>query len=234
MKHVLKISFATAVVAVGLFGAREARAQGNQENPGIVPPKARLQGLSYSQWQARWEKWVDSLPASTHPFNPGGSVLQGQTGNVWFLTGTGSFTPEVRDITIPTGKFLLFPILAVECSTVESPPFHGDNEAELRAGTKFFMDRGTGLSAEIDGVPVNNVGAYRRQSTVVSFTLPDDNIFGVPAGTSGHSVDDGVFLMVKPLSVGSHTIHFYGVFDLTDIFGITLTQDTTSNITVAP
>lgn len=233
MRHLnMKAGFAVVLFcAMGLWVPMAASAQAN---PHIVPPSNRYRGHTYPQWQTRWELWVDSLPATNHPFNPGGNVLQGQTGDVWFLTGTGSFTPEVRDITIPPGKALFFPILSVECSTVEAPPFHGDNEAELRAGTKFFMDRGEDLAAEIDGVPVHNVPAYRHQSTVVSFTLPDDNIFGVPAGTSGKSVDDGVFLMLEPLAVGHHTIHFYGVFALMDIFGVDLVQDTTYNITVSP
>jgi hypothetical protein len=31
-----------------------------------------------------------------------------------------------------------------------------------------------------------------------------------PAGTTSPSVSDGYFLMLAPLSVGSHTIHFKG------------------------
>src|SRR5689334_16981503 len=101
---------------VSAAGQLAALGQGNQENPGIVPPKAKFEGRTYSQWQARFEVWVDSIPAASSPLNPGGDVLQGQSGDVWFLTGTGSFTPEVRDVTIPAGKALFFPILVAECS----------------------------------------------------------------------------------------------------------------------
>jgi hypothetical protein len=232
--------FCTACVIVvvatvfGFSGQLAIQAQGNLENPGVVSPKAKFEGKSYSQWQRSYEEWIDSIPASVTPLNPGGDALQNQVGNVWFLSGTGSFTPEVRDIAIPAGTALFFPILAAECSTVEGPPFHGDSEAELRACAKFLMDHAVSMSATIDGVLVHNLAAYRRQSAVTSFTLPDDNIFGVPGGTSGHSVDDGVFLLVKPLPVGSHTIHFEGVFDVTDLFGIVLVQDTTYNIAVTP
>jgi hypothetical protein len=39
-----------------------------------------------------------------------------------------------------------------------------------------------------------------------------DNILGLPGVTSGSSVSDGYFVMLKPLSPGSHVIHFKGYF----------------------
>ncbi len=42
-------------------------------------------------------------------------------------------------------------------------------------------------------------------------TMPDDNPFatyGLPGGTYGPCVADGIYLMVAPLSAGQHTIHF--------------------------
>jgi len=59
-------------------------------------------------------------------------------------------------------------------------------------------------------------------------TFPENNIWGIPAGTYGPTVDDGVYLMLAPLSAGAHTIHFTvaapdGTFSL----------DVTYNLTVA-
>jgi hypothetical protein len=35
--------------------------------------------------------------------------------------------------TIPGAAHVFFPIITVECSVAEPPPFHGENEAERRA-----------------------------------------------------------------------------------------------------
>ena len=38
--------------------------------------------------------------------------------------------------------------------------------------------------------------------------VPADNIVGAPAGTTSDAVDAGYYLLLTPLTVGSHTIHF--------------------------
>jgi hypothetical protein len=55
-----------------------------------------------------------------------------------------------------------------------------------------------------------------------------------PAGSTSPSVSDGYFVMLKPLSVGQHTIHFGGTADLTPLGGPLFIQDITYNITVSP
>ena len=168
------------------------------------------------------------LAASTNnPILPGGNVLQGQSGHVWFLAGV--FGNEERSITIPAGTALFFPVAGTECSTAEPPPFHGDNEAELRACAQGFIDTAVGLAAEIDGVPVQNLSEYRHQSPLFTFgPLVADNILGLPSGTTAQSVDDGIYLLLAPLPVGAHTIHFTATFVGAG------TIDTTYNVTVAP
>jgi len=87
----------------------------------------------------------------------------------------------------------------------------------------------------IDGVPLNNLDAYRVESPLFEFgPLPENNLFEVfgldaPAGTTSPSVDAGVYLLLAPLSVGRHVVHFGGTFDE---FGFSI--DTTYNITVVP
>ena len=46
-------------------------------------------------------------------------------------------------------------------------------------------------------------------------SLPEDNVFGapcgvpVPAGIYSPAVDDGFYVLLKPLSLGRHTLHFH-------------------------
>jgi hypothetical protein len=220
----LSVFFMAGVLVVSPIAAS---AKSNAGNPGIIPPGAKYHGLSYGEWQAKWWQWVFSLPAANNPIIPGGDVLQGQSDHVWFLAGV--FGIEVRSITIPAGTALFLPIVNTECSTVEPPPFHGDNEAELRSCAKEFIDNTSDLAAEVDGVNVQNLAAYRHQSPLFTFgPLPEDNILGLPAGTTAQSVDDGIYLLLAPLSVGEHMIHFTGTFEVGG------TIDTTYNIIVMP
>jgi hypothetical protein len=53
---------------------------------------------------------------------------------------------------------------------------------------------------------VSDLLSYRSVTPVFDFTLPADNLLGVPAGTSGSGVSDGVFAFLAPLAVGPHTI----------------------------
>jgi hypothetical protein len=110
----------------------------------------------------------------------------------------------------------------------EPDPFHGDDEAEMRACANGHIDHTSGLIAVIDGVPVQDLAAYRVESPLFEFgPLPADNVLGVPAGTTSLAVDAGVYLMLTPLRPGSHTIHVRGTFDEFNV-----TFDTTFNITV--
>jgi hypothetical protein len=139
----------------------------------------------------------------------------GQTGNVWFLGGVFNVSGiATRDITVPTGTFLFFPIMNFEadsyfCVTLD-PPLALD---ELRhfATRAEDPDVITALSASIDGVPVADPFQYREQSPVFSVSVPSNNIAcGITPGTYGPVVDNGYYLMVPPLSPGNHTIEFAG------------------------
>ena len=168
---------------------------------------------------------------------------------MYFLGGTFTVTqpsPNVivgnatRNCTVPVGKALFFPIIDSECATVEG---NGTTQAELRACAVDLVDHTVILSAEIDGVPVQNLAAYRVQSPVFIWgPLPPNNVFqdpvNFPAGTTSPSVSDGYFLMVHPLSAGSHTIHFKGsiVFIQAegDPFDFAFSLDITYHLTIKP
>jgi hypothetical protein len=196
----------------------------------VVPPVAKVHGKSYAEWSAEWWRWALSLPADQNPFfDDGVSVngANGQSGPVWFLTGViNESGVATRTLTVPKGVMLFFPVINTEASTVEAPPFFGSNEAELRAAALSFSL--ANVVAEIDGKPVANLENFMVTSPMFEFGLPENNVLGVPAGT-GFSVSNGVYLMLTPLSVGQHVIHFGGTFADFDF-----TLDITYVITVTP
>lgn len=194
-------------------------------NPGVLPPNSHPYGATYGEWSARWWQWAFSLPMDHHPLLDTADCSAGQTGKVWFLGGSFAQATVVRTCTIPTGTALFFPVVNTEASFLEG---NGTTEQELRAVAAATMDTATNLSAQIDGRTIQALPDYRVQSPLFTIgPLPDNNLFGVAAGTTSQSVSDGVYLMLAPLSVGAHTIHFQGT-----IAGFSL--DVTYNLTVAP
>ncbi|MBI3465663.1 MAG: hypothetical protein HY000_21810 [Planctomycetes bacterium] len=205
---------AAVLLAPGMAGA-----DGN-ENPGVLPIGSTPYGMTYGEWGAAWWKAAFSIPVvdGDHPLLSGGA-FGGENRRVLFLAGVFGEETTVIELTIPAGTALFFPIINAECSVIEPDPFHGDDEEELRVCANGHIDNTSGHFAEIDGVPVNNLLAYRVESPLFEFgPLPEDNLlafFGVdaPAGATSLAVDAGVYLFVAPLSVGEHVIHFGATFD---------------------
>jgi len=217
----------------------------------VSPVQAKYRGLSYEEWSARWWQWCFSLPVDGHPLFETADSSAGQSGNVWFLGGTfiSVENPDnpvliegtaTRDVTIPPGTALFFPILNAEASTAEG---NGDTEEELRAVANDAGDHIVpgSLLCTIDGKPVRDLLDYRVESPLFVYgPLPENNIlqaFGLdaPAGSTSLAVSDGVYVMVPPLSAGKHTIHFEGVAMYTldeDGFDLIFSLDITYNITV--
>jgi hypothetical protein len=207
----LKITALVLAVLIATIPANLAAAPNS--NPRILPPNSAPHGHTYGEWSARWWQWTVSLPQDQNPsFDETGCAngANGQLGPVWFLTGVINVSGTVtRDCTVPAGKALFFPVINTECSTLEGAPFHGDNEAELRTCAKSFQLGD--LFAVIDGVAVQDLDRYLVESPLFTFTVPPNNVLGVPAGT-GQSVSHGVHLMLAPLSAGTHTIRFGGTY----------------------
>ena len=144
MKKFVTCSTALLLVAACFtaFAAGNAqKAVGNLGNPGVAPPQSMPYGKSYSEWSMAWWLYADYLPLSVNPFGHGTDGTINQSGPVWFLGGTFTGDNTVREITVPAGKALFFPVMDAECSTIEGDPFHGGNEAELRACAKGWADR---------------------------------------------------------------------------------------------
>ena len=235
------------LVAVLVVVGPASAGGGGNGNAAVFPPNARPLGLSYAEWSARHWQWEFSMPVDRHPLFDTADGGEGQSGKVWFLGGTFALTegPEgevigrvTREVTVPKGTLLFFPLVDVEASTIEG---NGTTEDELRASAEFFADfiAPASLFCEIDGRAVTNLTDYRVQSPLFTLgPLPENNIlqsFGLdaPAGATSPSVSDGVFVMVKPLAVGEHTIRFGGVIDLSPVGGPVFVQDITYHVTVS-
>ncbi|HZA06704.1 MAG TPA: cache domain-containing protein [Nitrososphaeraceae archaeon] len=175
----------------------------------VFPAESKPYGLTYGEWTAKWWQWGYSIPKNINPAydDTGKYCTQKQNGPVWFLAGTYGH-PVNRKCDIPAGKAILFPILNSECSFAEFPKLK--TLSELRICAKTIQNQVTTLNAAVDGVAIPNLQKYRILSPSFNFTLPQNNILGLPANVTTQAIADGNWVFLKPLPPGSHRITFRG------------------------
>jgi hypothetical protein len=221
-------------LAFGLSALNASAGQGNQGNPGVIPPQASSHGQTYGEWSAAWWQWVLSIPADHNPAldQTGADAARGQSGPIWFLAGVFE-TPGTaeRTITIPPGKALFFPVINfVWISTGPTDPQTAEGIREVVAPA---ADAATDLACEVDGVSLKNLAAYRTESPLFNVTLLAGDIFGAGPATYGPAMDQGYYLMLAPLSAGEHTIHLKGSMPVTIApYWTPFSVDVTYHITV--
>ncbi len=205
------------VVAAILFAVAASAQLAVGPNPNIYAPNENVYGMSYGEWSAAWWQHVLTFTNDKSPIMDatGEYCNSGQGGPVFFLAGAGSGT-ATRICTVPAGKALFMPIINFECSTVEPGDFHADDAQQARKCASWWGDGVSvkSLKFTIDGKNVAGLSNFRVQSPFYDFIMPSDNNFlGVPGYTSGVSVSDGYWVMVKPLTPGIHVIHFEAKID---------------------
>lgn len=193
----------------------------------IFPAGTPVFGRSFSRWSAEWWQEFLSIPDTVNPMldTKGGKCVLGQRGPVWFLAGTfGTLSgPITRSCSIPEGKALFFPVLnSVQINTPNVCGSDANNvsAATLRTLAANDVSKATILSAKVDGQVIPDLSIdnpnFRVKSTIFDVALPQNNVFDpicvgaglgdVPGGIYSPSVADGVYVMLKPLPVGSHTV----------------------------
>jgi len=210
-------------------------------NAAAFPPQSTPYDTTFSQWAGALWRWAYSFPLGQNPIEDttGQFAALGQSRPVWFLSGSSgtSGQPVTRTIMVPSGKSLFFPIIDAIWINI---PVLGDNPWSPEQREFAFsiisplIDNAYGLSCDVDGKPVRNLPAYRTMTPPedeYEVTLPENNVLGVPiSGTFGPTVDDGIYLMLPPLSVGTHTLRFtassqgsvFGAFHLDVTYHITV------------
>ena len=204
----------SSLATTARLAADHADSSGREEagpaQPGVLPLQAKYKGLTYGDWLALSWQAVFAVPveAGGHPLITGGAVgLNKGMVSLWApVVAAGS--PRVTiPVTIAPGQHLSVGMISVECSVAEPPPFHGEDEAELRACANGLLDLASDLYVAIDGRPVQNPDAYRTESPLFRYgPLAESNFLGLPAGTQSDAVAAGYGLLLSPLSVGVHRI----------------------------
>jgi len=242
MRHVRFLIGSTAVaLALTVLALGGGAESGNQNaNNHVYPPDAKPFGMTYGEWSGVWWQWALSIPAQVTPFLDLDGAQCGtlQSGPVWFLAGTsGPLSSVTRTCSIPSGRAILIPIMNFlnDYPCPEPPKFQpapGQSiEAFLAQGAAAITDQIDVLEADLDGVPVVNLRAFRARSPLVGFTaaanLNRPDLDPCITGSPQLGVADGYWLLLKPLSNGNHTLHIKGAISSSSI-----TTEATYHLTV--
>jgi len=202
---------ALAVVSIAVGFAAQSVGAPAQAQSLIYPPNQPEFGSDMDEWSATWWEYILSIPASRNPLldKSGHDCMLAQHGPVWFLAGSPFGDPVTRTCSVPQDKALFFPILNLLDLNVGT-----QSANQLQAEIQGCMNAGTvsNLSLTVDGQGVAIDSSFRIRSVTFAVVLPNQNLFGLPSGTYSPAVDDGYYVMLKPLSVGVHSVHFTGAF----------------------
>jgi hypothetical protein len=221
---------------------------GGEDNPGVLPINSNFQGYTYGEWSALSWQWTYSLPLATHPlFGDDNDPSQNQPKHLWFLGGTFSAVDEPngdvlgeadRNIKVPSGTALWVQMISAEASVAEG---NGDTEEELRDFARFLMSfvDPDSLFCTVDGKALKDPADYYAESPLFVWgPLPEGNIFDdpvhFPAGQTSPSVAAGYYVLLAPLPVGKHTLHFGGIADFSSLGAGRFIQNIHYEITVVP
>lgn len=211
-----------AVLAMALLGlnAHPAVAADTDDDlsPLIAPIRTEPAGQTYGRWAAEWWQWALGVPAAVNPLTDttGEHCAQRQVDKVWFLAGSFSPDPVVRNCEVPAGKSLFFPLInTVYGAFLNDPPETRTDEFIRAAGS---CTESAQISVWIDGFEIHRplrffTGASGSESPFFNLQLPPGNLFGVdetaaPELVLSPSAEQGYYLFVRPLPPGAHTIRW--------------------------
>jgi hypothetical protein len=224
-KHMTRLSLARGsyvIRSVALAGllcagmvAESSRTTADDTLP-VASPGSVVFGRSYSQWAAAWWQWALSAPVSVNPVldTTGAACGVGQAGPVWFVAGLFGSGSVTRRCKVAAESWILIPVLNIGYFAFLDDPPNTRTETFLRKQVK-CIEGAMDLHASIDGRAVADVDRFLERSALFDVQLPADNIFGLTPDVASQlllspSVDEGFYLLVKPLAPGRHELNFGG------------------------
>jgi hypothetical protein len=214
----------------------------------ILPAQLALAGDErwppFPALTAQWWQWAMSIPTKQNPQldDSGQYCMVGQWGGVWFLAGVSGGGTATRACSIPEGDAVFFPVINNFWNNTPDCGQGGVNYdvKQLIANIKPEIDSTRNLSVMLDEKFLGKREIQRVVSIPFASVFPADNVFGpnacdtgipLPAGIYSPSMDEGYYVLLPPLKVGQHTLHFHAE---SGTQAEPFVQDVTYNLTVEP
>jgi len=174
----------------------------------FVAPGSKVQSSTIGALTGKWWQWANSMVGYKSPVRDmtGKNCANGQEGDIWFLAGSYSQNKVARKCTIPSGKYIMFPLVNWLLFPGKDPSIECEG---VKQGVKRLADRIERLHLEIDGEPVQDLKRYRA-ATDKCFRLYADSDFSEFLGRTSPAASDGYWVVLKPLPAGEHIIRFGG------------------------
>jgi hypothetical protein len=197
------------------------------------------------EWAKEYWQWWMTVP-ETIPKDPETNLDKCFTGSdpagvMIFLVDPYQITYNAK-CSMPSEKYILVPLLVGECDpTVPDPRGKSDNIQDKWACAKDADEIFRLWEVVLDGrILFKNSGnsvvnqnlteqILVRNSSIFTINIPDMNRFGAPAG-SYPAVVDGYYLVLKPLSVGEHTLEYSIVHEI-PVPGVGMPQQIPGKVT---
>jgi hypothetical protein len=170
----------------------------------LVPSSEKIAGHSQADWSRTWWQWAESFADYESPIadKKGSRCQLKQTGAVWFLAGTYGTRRTIRTCTVPAGKYLFFPLINY---VVFPRSGYSLTCAQATDTAADVTEDVSSLVLDVDGKVFKNLEAH-RQPTKGCFDLAAQAGGGMtPAAANGY------YIMLRPLSRGTHTLNFGGI-----------------------
>jgi hypothetical protein len=201
-RHVSLVTLATVVLALGTI-AQPASGHGKPSSPFAKP--SVVNSLLLTEW------WANALETPV-PENP----LAGNADRCIMLGRhvlAPAFDPSADiSCTVRPHTWIFAIVFTNECSSEEDPPFFGATPRERKACAIAGNSGITTREVIIDG-KTYDASRHRVQSFDRRVKLPEDDLFGVDAGSLRFTADAWAPL-IEPLKPGHHVvaIHVVGEF----------------------
>ncbi|HTU60153.1 MAG TPA: hypothetical protein VMF89_16990 [Polyangiales bacterium] len=218
------VAAVTALLITLVSSAHAAPSATSDCDAPYYPPEAEPYGSSYVEWAVRYQQWLMGFPSTANPAADNAPPESNQSGRVWYLATVTGSRSVTRHMTVPSHTALFFSALSIRVNNKECPTDTTFTTPELITKSEELWSTALTASVTIDGEAIDGfedlqTSPFLVQTDGFPATLADhDNLQAaggltcVPDGiTIDPNVARGVYLMVKPLSLGHHTIRIVGI-----------------------
>jgi hypothetical protein len=170
-----------------------------------VPADEPVAGMTQAEWSEAWWQWAGSFAHSESPIadQTGERCASRQQGDVWFLAGTYGTSRTVRTCRVPRGKYLFFPL--INYVLMPRSGYVPDCKAFIRDAAR-LTDLAAYLVVDIDGRRLERPESHRQATGCFDMgarVSPPIRVYP--------SAANGFYVMLEPLSAGTHELNFGGV-----------------------